>query len=98
MSDQTKDSSQSAAMTYSASSFRWMRWIFGWLIRLNCDREGWWITDGQGYRNTLSLAYTVITDETGQKARRITAGRFMLEWAHPHNAQAQASATPNDHE
>ena len=64
-----------------------MRWIFGWLIRLNYDREGWWITDAQGYRNTLSLAYTVITDATGQKARRITAWRVMLELAYPQNTK-----------
>jgi hypothetical protein len=60
-----------------------MRWIFGWLVRVNYDREGWWITDAKGYRNTLLLAYTVITDATGQKARRITAWRIMLEWAYP---------------
>jgi len=50
-----------------------MRWICGWLVRVNYDHEGWWITDAQGYRNTLSLAYMVITDTSGQKARRITA-------------------------
>jgi len=69
-----------------------MRWIFGWLIRLNYDREGWWITDAQGYRNTLSLAYTVITDTDGQKARRITAWRVMLEWAYPQNTPVRPPA------
>jgi hypothetical protein len=67
-------------------------------VRLNYDREGWWITDAQGYRNTLSLAYTVITDSDGQQARRIAAWRFMLEWAYPRNAclsHGDGSATPN---
>ena len=77
-----------------------MRWIFGWLVRLNYDREGWWITDAQGYRNTLSLAYMVITDATGQKARRITAWRVMLEWAYPQNAigeaRAESATSPHD--
>ena len=82
-------------MPCSASSFQWMRWIFGWLVRLNYDREGWWITDAQGYRNTLSLAYTVITDTTGQKARRVTAWRVMLEWAYPQNATGHATADNN---
>lgn len=68
-----------------------MRWIFGWLVRLNYSREGWWITDAQDYRNTLTLAYTVITDPAGQKARRITAWRFMLEWAYPQNAASEFS-------
>ena len=50
-------------------------WIFGWLVRVNYDPEGGWITDGKGYRNTLALAYTCIADATGQTARRITATR-----------------------
>ena len=86
MSKKLESLSGSNAPTCSASSFQSMRWIFGWLVRLNYDREGWWITDAQGYRNTLSLAYMVITDATGQKARRITAWRVMLEWAYPQNA------------
>jgi hypothetical protein len=84
--NQQPASSASDVMPCSASSFQWVCWIFGWLIRLNYDREGWWITDAQGYRNTLSLAYTVITDTTGQKARRITAWRVMFEWAYPLNS------------
>jgi len=89
---QTNALAGSDAPTCSASSFQWMRWIFGWLVRVNYDREGWWITDAQGYRNTLSLSYTVITDSNGQKARRFTAWRFMLEWAYPLNAKGEARA------
>lgn len=63
-------------------SREWSRWIFGWLIRVHYDRAGWWITDMQGYRNNLALSYTIITDDTGQKARRITAWNLMFEWAH----------------
>ena len=89
---QTNTLDGSDAPTCSASSFQWMRWIFGWLVRVNYDREGWWITDAQGYRNTLSLSYTVITDSNGQKARRFTAWRFMLEWAYPLNDNVLAPA------
>ena len=58
-------------------------WLGGWLVRWDYDREGYWITDAAGYRNTLKAAYTRITDTSGQVARRIVLWRFMLEWVKP---------------
>ena len=78
--------SGSSLATCSASSFRWERWIWGWLISANYDREGWWITDSKGYRNTLTMAFTISTDASGQKVRRVTAGRLMVQWAFPQNS------------
>lgn len=60
-------------------------WLCGWLVRWDYDSEGYWITDKAGYRNTLTLALTRITDQSGQVARRIVLWRFMLEWAKPHS-------------
>jgi hypothetical protein len=61
----------------------WSRGIFGWLVRFHYSSEGWWITDARGYINMMTLAYTIIKDATGQKARRINVGPLMLEWAKP---------------
>lgn len=72
---------------HKINSFQSKRWLFGWLVRLNYDSEGWFITDNKGYRNTLPMAYMVITDATGQTIRRVTAGPIMLEWAYPQNNQ-----------
>jgi hypothetical protein len=72
-------------MNQTSSTFQWKRWVFGWLVRLNYDQTGWWITDSQGYRNTLKLTYMQINDLQGQKAHRIVAWRLMLEWAYPQN-------------
>ena len=87
MKDRNKTAkSGSSLLPCSASSFQWERWVWGWLISANYDREGWWITDSKGYRNTLTLAFTIITDASGQKVRRITAGRLRVQWAFPQNA------------
>ena len=81
-----------ATNTLKASSdgepqVRWSAWFCGWLVRWDYDREGYWITDAAGCRNTLKAAYTRITDTNGQVARRIVLWRFMLEWAKPQNDQ-----------
>lgn len=68
-------------------------WFCGWLVRAHYDREGYWITDKAGYRNTLTMALTRITDPSGQVARRIVLWRFMLEWAKPQNAELSHAQT-----
>ncbi len=83
-----------ATNTLKASSdgepqVRWSAWFCGWLVRGYYDREGYWITDRQGYRNTMLVSLTRITDTRGQVARRIVVWRFMLEWAKPQNAPDQ---------
>ena len=80
-----------ATNTLKASSdgepqVRWSAWFCGWLVRGDYDREGYWITDKAGYRNTLTASLTRITDPSGQVARRIVLWRFMLEWGKPQNA------------
>ena len=68
---------------------RWSAWFCGWLVRGDYDREGYWITDRQGYRNTMLVSLTRITDTSGQVARRIVLWRFMLEWAKPQNGRGE---------
>jgi hypothetical protein len=63
--------------------FQWKRWIWGWLVRVNYDRTGWWILDTKGFRNTLPIAYMRITDQGGQTARRIVFFGLMIEWGIP---------------
>jgi hypothetical protein len=80
---------QSDIRANSEPQVRWSKWVCGWLVRGDCDREGYWITDKAGYRNTLTIALTRITDPSGQVARRIVVGPLMLEWGKPHTDQAQ---------
>lgn len=82
----------------SEPAVRWSACFGGWLVRGDYDREGYWITDKAGYRNTLTASLTRITDPSGQVARRIVLWRFMLEWAKPQNEKvrdAPDSAAPN---
>lgn len=69
----------------SGKAVRWSAWFCGWLVRGDYDREGYWITDNAGYRNTQIMSLTRITDSSGQVVRRIVLGRFMLEWGKPQN-------------
>jgi hypothetical protein len=52
------------------------------MVRGEYDREGYWITDEAGYRNTLKVAIVRITD-VGFVAYRVVLWRLMLEFAKP---------------
>ena len=58
-------------------------WLFGWFIRIGFDRDGYWLIDRLGYRNTFLVSWTRVSDEKKQNAYRIIFLWFRLEWARP---------------
>lgn len=68
--------------------------IFGRLFRWYWQRDGFWITDANGYKNRMPLAL-VRTDHDGMTCRRIIIGRFLLEWGEIPRVQ---EAEPTDEE
>jgi len=55
--------------------------LFGMLVRWTWCKDGWWMTDGNGFRNTLIFSLNRITFPDGCTGYDLTTGPLLVQWA-----------------